>query len=130
MKPWIRNSLIAAGCMLVALSAAYYWLFVESHRPSQSQFALDIAQVRRLAAGASGDKPISVEVERVALFRFPATAVVAGDGWQMRDLPVYSYRIAYPQTSITSAPTFELPQIAPWQARRPIRAATFPNDTT
>jgi glyoxylase-like metal-dependent hydrolase (beta-lactamase superfamily II) len=100
MKPWIRNSLIIASGVLVALSAAYYWFLIESHRPSQSQYAIDISQVRQLAASMPGDKPNSVQVERVALFRFPATAVVAGDGWQMRDLPVYSYRIAYPQTSI------------------------------
>jgi glyoxylase-like metal-dependent hydrolase (beta-lactamase superfamily II) len=100
MKPWIRNSLIAAGCVLVAAAAAYYWLIVESHAPSQSQYALDISQVRRLAADVPGDKPTAVEVERVALFRAPATAVVAGDGWQMRDLPVYSYRLVFPQASI------------------------------
>jgi glyoxylase-like metal-dependent hydrolase (beta-lactamase superfamily II) len=100
MKPWIRNSLIAASGILLVMTAAYYWFIVESHAPTQSRYALDIAQVRRLAADMPGDKPTAVEVERVALFRAPATAIVAGDGWQTRDLPVYSYRLVYPQSSI------------------------------
>ena len=100
MKPWIRNSLIASSGVLIGLGAAYYWLIVESHAPSQTQYALDLKEIRRLAGSIDGDKPAAVEVERVALFRFPATAVVAGDGWTMTDLPVYSYRVAYPHASI------------------------------
>jgi glyoxylase-like metal-dependent hydrolase (beta-lactamase superfamily II) len=100
MKPWIRNSLIALGGISAVAGAAYYWLIVESHAPSQPQYALDIAQIRGLAGSMEGDRPSGVEVERVALFRFPATAVVAGDGWQSRELPVYSYRIVYPHASV------------------------------
>jgi glyoxylase-like metal-dependent hydrolase (beta-lactamase superfamily II) len=100
MKSWIRNSLVALAGILLATGGAYYWLIVESHAPSQPQYALDIAEVRRLAGSMEGDKPIGVEVERVALFVFPATAVVAGDGWQRRELPVFSYRIVYPRASV------------------------------
>jgi glyoxylase-like metal-dependent hydrolase (beta-lactamase superfamily II) len=100
MKTWIRNSLIAAIGILVVIAAGYYWLVLESHMPSASSYALDIAEVRQRAAAVPGEKPTSVEVERVALFTAPATAIVAGDGWQTQDLPVYSYRIVYPQTSI------------------------------
>jgi glyoxylase-like metal-dependent hydrolase (beta-lactamase superfamily II) len=100
MKPWIRNSLIAIGGILLAAGGAYYWLMVESHAPSHPQYALDLAEIRRLAGSTAGDRPTAIEVERVALFRFPATAVVAGDGWQRRELPVYSYRIVYPHASV------------------------------
>ena len=100
MKPWIRNSLVALAGISLAAGASYYWLIDESHAPAHLQYALDIAQIRQLAGSLEGDKPSGVEVERVALFRFPATAVVAGDGWQTRDLPVYSYRIVYPHASI------------------------------
>lgn len=100
MKTWIRNTLIALGGILLATGGAYYWLIDESHAPSQPRYALDIAEIRRLAGSMEGDKPFQVEVERVALFRFPATAVVAGDGWQMRELPVYSYRIVYPRAAV------------------------------
>jgi len=100
MKPWIRNGLIALAGISLAAGASYYWLIDESHAPPQSRYALDMAQIRQLAGSLEGAKPSGVEVERIALFRFPATAVVAGDGWQMRDLPVYSYRIVYPEGSI------------------------------
>lgn len=100
MRPWIRNSLIALGGVLVAAGAGYYWLIVESHAPSQAHYTLDVTQIRQLAGSLEGGKPSGIEVERVALFQSPAMGVVAGDGWQTRDLPVYSYRIVYPQSSI------------------------------
>ena len=100
MRPWIRNSLIALGGIFLAGGASYYWLIDESHAPAHPQYSLDIAQIRRLAGSLEGEKPVGIEVERVALFQFPATAIVAGDGWQMRDLPVYSYRIVYPEGAV------------------------------
>jgi glyoxylase-like metal-dependent hydrolase (beta-lactamase superfamily II) len=59
-----------------------------------------MAEIRKLAASLEGDKPSAVEVERVAVFGFPSTAVVAGDGWKMTQLPVYSYRLVFPTQSI------------------------------
>jgi glyoxylase-like metal-dependent hydrolase (beta-lactamase superfamily II) len=100
MKPWIRNLIVAAGVLIAVAGAAYYWLLVESHVPSDAQFALDIGEVRRLSGAMPGDPPTAVEVERVGVFRAPATAIVAGDGWQTRELPVFSYRILYPQMSV------------------------------
>jgi glyoxylase-like metal-dependent hydrolase (beta-lactamase superfamily II) len=100
MKRWVRYILLALCGLLVIAGAAYYWLVVESHVAGGAEYALDIGEVRRLAGTAAGDKPIAIEVEAVALFRAPATFVVAGDGWKPVDLPVYSYRIVYPQTSV------------------------------
>src|SRR5579864_1998893 len=100
MKRWVRNILLALCGLLVIAGAAYYWLIVDSHVPGGAKYALDIGEVRRLAGAALGDKPIAVEVEAVALFKPPATFVVAGDGWKPSDLPVYSYRVVYPQTSV------------------------------
>jgi glyoxylase-like metal-dependent hydrolase (beta-lactamase superfamily II) len=100
MRPWVRNILVALCALLVVAGAAYYWFIVESHIPGNAEFALDIGEVRRLAGGVPGDKPIGIEVEGVGLFQPPATFVVAGDGWKPSDLPVYSYRVVYPQTSV------------------------------
>jgi glyoxylase-like metal-dependent hydrolase (beta-lactamase superfamily II) len=100
MKPWVRNILFALCALLVIAGVAYYWFIAESHVPGDAEYALDIGEVRRLAGAAPGDKPSAIEVERVALFKFPATAVVAGDGWDLTELPVYSYRVVYPQTSV------------------------------
>lgn len=100
MKPWVRNLLLTVCALLVIAAVAYYWLIVESHVPGDAEYALDIGEVRHLAGAAHGDKPVAIEVESVGLFKPPATFVVAGDGWKPTDLPVYSYRVVYPQTSI------------------------------
>jgi glyoxylase-like metal-dependent hydrolase (beta-lactamase superfamily II) len=100
MKPWIRNTLAAIGFLAGAAGIAYYWLIVESHAPADARYVLDLGEVRRLSGSLSGDRPTSLEVERVGIFKFPATAIVAGDGWESRDMPVFSYRIVYPQTSV------------------------------
>lgn len=100
MKRWVRNTLLVLCGLLVIAGAAYYWFMVESHVPGGAQFALDIGEIRRLAGAGAGDKPIAIEVEAVGLFKPPAAFVVAGDGWKPSDLPVYSYRIVYPQTSV------------------------------
>jgi glyoxylase-like metal-dependent hydrolase (beta-lactamase superfamily II) len=84
---------------LAVLGVAYYWLVVESHVPDDAAFALDIERVRTAAAEVPGDKPGAIEVEEVCLFTFPATGVVAGDGWNAVRLPVYSYRLIYPDGS-------------------------------
>ena len=96
MRPSMRKSLTALAVLLLIAAAAYYWLIMESHAPADAHYAFDIAEIRRLADASAGEKPSAIEVEQVAVFSFPATAVVAGDGWDSRDLPVYSYRLVYP----------------------------------
>ena len=100
MKRWARNTLVVTGVVIAILGAAYYWLIVESHVPDDARYALDVEEIRRLAASTPGEKPHAIEVEQVALFTFPATAVVAGDGWRSLDMPVFSYRVVYPGTSV------------------------------
>jgi len=100
MPVWLRRTLITLGALVVVAGAAYYWLIVESRMPSDADFPLDINQVRRAVAAVPGDKPGSIEVELIGSFQFPATAIVAGDGWGLRDMPVYSFRLVSPGTSI------------------------------
>lgn len=100
MPVWLKRSLIALGVLVAVGGAAYYWLVVESRMPSDAAYALDIGEVRRMVAAVPGDKPVSVEVEKVAAFSFPATAIVAGDGWSQRELPVFSYRLVTPESSV------------------------------
>jgi glyoxylase-like metal-dependent hydrolase (beta-lactamase superfamily II) len=97
---WLRRILIALGVLLVIAGAAYYWLLVESHVPSDAAYALDIDRVRAALETVPGDEPSAIEVEQVGVFTFPATGVVAGDGWNGVPLPVFSYRLIYPDGSI------------------------------
>lgn len=100
MPIWPRRILIVLGVMLVLAGAAYYWLFVDSHPPSDAAYELDIDRVRAALDKVPGDKPSAIEVEQVGVFEFPATGVVAGDGWNGVPLPVYSYRLTYPDSTI------------------------------
>ena len=97
---WLRRILITLGVLLVLAGVAYYWLLVESHIPSDASYTLDIERVRAALATVPGDKPGSIEVEQVGVFTFPATGVVAGDGWNGVPLPVFSYRLIYPDSTI------------------------------
>jgi hypothetical protein len=71
-----------------------------------------------MAGAAPGDKPIAIEVEAVALFKPPATFVVAGDGWKPSDLPVYSYRVARATSSATATPSGWNPEPRAAKGRR------------
>jgi glyoxylase-like metal-dependent hydrolase (beta-lactamase superfamily II) len=97
---WPRRILIALGVLLVIAGPAYYWLLVESHVPSDASYALDIDRVRAALETVPGDKPGAIEVEQAGVFTFPATGVVAGDGWNGVALPVFSYRLIYPDSTI------------------------------
>jgi glyoxylase-like metal-dependent hydrolase (beta-lactamase superfamily II) len=96
MGKWMRRVLIALGTLAVIGGAAYYWFIVDSSAPSGGRYAIDMAEVRKLAASMPGDRPREVRVERVADFSFPATAAVAGDGWATLPVPVQSYQLVFP----------------------------------
>ena len=100
MPKWLRATLAVFVVAAAVLGAAYYWFVVESSMPEDAAFALDINEVRRMVAAVPGDRPTRIEVENVASFSAPATVIVAGDGWSMRDMPVLSYRLVYPESSI------------------------------
>ena len=99
MGKWIRRVLIALGVLAVIGGASYYWFIVDSSAPSGGHYAIDMAQVRKLAASIPGDKANEVRVERVADFSFPATAAVAGDGWNTLPVPVQSYELVFPHST-------------------------------
>ena len=96
MSGWKRILLAVVGVLLIVGGGAYYWLIVESHMPADAHFELDMNKVRAFADGMPGDRPVEIQVEKVAQFTFPATAVVAGDGWSSSYLPVFSYQLVYP----------------------------------
>ena len=96
MTKWLAG----VGVALALLGGAYYWLIVESHAPSELSYRIDLGEVRRLADAMPGEKAGAIRVEKIAAFEFPATGVVAGDGWDPAALPVYSYEIVFPDRTI------------------------------
>ena len=97
---WIRRIAFSIGVLALIGSIAYYWLIVESHLPSSGNYAIDMAELRRLADEMPGDKPLEIRVETVGTIHFPKTAVVAGDGWDQTDLPVSAYQLVYADKSV------------------------------
>jgi glyoxylase-like metal-dependent hydrolase (beta-lactamase superfamily II) len=92
---WLKWGGYLLLALVVASIPAYWWLLVESHAAAPGSYAIDTAEVRRLADSLAGEKPRLVRVETVAHLSVPKTIVVAGDGWQMIDLPVSSYELVY-----------------------------------
>ena len=91
---------VTLGVVVVLLAVgggAYWWLVMDGAAPDNvAGFDLDIGKLRELANEQAGEKPAEIRVEQVAAFAFPATAVVAGDGWKKVAMPVFSYQIVYP----------------------------------
>jgi len=92
---WLKRAGYGLLVLVIASIPAYWWLFVESPGDSPSGYAIDLAEVRRLAESKAGEKPQLIRVETVAHFSVPKAIVVAGDGWQSVDLPVSSYALIY-----------------------------------
>lgn len=94
MGKWTRRILIGLAVLAVIGGAAYYWLVLESGASSAS-YALDMAEVRRLADSLPGEKAREIHAEHVVNFAFPATAIVAGDGWDNSAMTVFSYELVF-----------------------------------
>ena len=95
MKKWLKWGGYGVLALIVASIPAYWWVFVESHRSPAGGYAIDIAEVRRLADTQAGEKPLFIRLETVAHLPAPGAFVVAGDGWHSIDLPVSSYELVY-----------------------------------
>lgn len=93
---WKRVALIILVAVAVIGGGGYYWFIVESHAPADGHFALDMEEIRRLSDEKPGGKAVEIDAEKVASFSFPLTAVIAGGGWKKVEMPVYSYRLVFP----------------------------------
>jgi glyoxylase-like metal-dependent hydrolase (beta-lactamase superfamily II) len=95
MKKWLRRISYSLLALVVACVPVYWWLFLESRKVPAGIYAIDIAEVRRLADTQPGEKPLQLRVETVAHLSPPQALVVAGDSWKSVDLPVASYELVY-----------------------------------
>ncbi len=95
MRKWLKWAGYALLALVVASIPASWWLLAESHKSPAGSYAIDIAQVRRLADNQPGEKPVLLRVETVAHVSPPGVFVVAGDSWHSIDLPISSYELVY-----------------------------------
>ncbi len=85
--------------LLVVGAGAYYWLIVDGSGPSTG-YTIDMAEVRSLANSIQNDKPTEIRIERIAAFKMPLTAMIAGESWNEVEVPVYSYQVAFPASTV------------------------------
>ena len=97
---WLRWGGYALLALVAISIPTYWWLFVESHRAPAASYALDVAELKRLADSQVGEKPQRIRVEVVAHFAAPEAIVVAGEGWHTIELPVSSYELVYRDHSV------------------------------
>lgn len=95
----MKRGLRLAAVVLAIAAPAYWWLLVESGTP-QGVFPIDVAELRRLADWLPGEKPQAVRVEDVAEFAFPEVAALAGSGWSVSRLPVFSYQLVFADRTV------------------------------
>src|SRR5260221_5608686 len=98
MGKWTRRILITLGVIALVGAGAYWWLILESGSPSRS-YAIDMSEVRRLADSIPGDKAREIRVEHIGDFSFPATAVVAGDGWEGSAMTTVADALGFPAST-------------------------------
>ncbi|MGB1581202.1 MAG: MBL fold metallo-hydrolase, partial [Nevskiales bacterium] len=79
---------------------AYYPLVLHSPVPGDEPYVLDIDKVRALATSRPGPLPIAIHTEKVAEFEFAEAMVMAGEPWQATAIPIYSYQLVFPGSSI------------------------------
>src|SRR5690349_12748732 len=91
-----KKLLIALGCLLLVLAAAYPWLFLHS-ADADGAWPIDLQEVRRLAKSLEGELPTEIRLETVARFHFPAQVVKAGAGWTGTPMAAYAYQVVYPR---------------------------------
>lgn len=69
MSKWSKRLIIALVVLVASGGAGYYWLFVDSSPPSSGAYAIDMAEVRRLASSIPGDKVTEIRNEHVATYK-------------------------------------------------------------
>jgi glyoxylase-like metal-dependent hydrolase (beta-lactamase superfamily II) len=89
--------LIAAVVLVAAAAGAWQWLTARTPVPEQSDFVLDLTELRRLAALLPGQRPGRVNHEQVATASLPRGAVFAGQPITEKSLFSHgAYQVVFP----------------------------------
>lgn len=96
MLRWITALLL----LIVSLGGLYGWLWLDHRFAGSGNYAIDLAEVRRLADNLRGPKPDEVRFEHVATLQFTRGMIATGDGWGLAKMPVYAWQLRYPDRSI------------------------------
>ena len=97
MRRWLGYIVLT---LAVVGAGAYYWLIVDASGPSGGSYSIDMAEVRSLANSIHNDKPAEIRVETISAFKMPFTIMIAGESWTETKVPVYSYQLVLPGSTI------------------------------
>jgi glyoxylase-like metal-dependent hydrolase (beta-lactamase superfamily II) len=100
LKLIVRRTLATISAILIALTGAFYWYFLDGGLVGNSRFTVDFSLVRKEAKSHAGRKPTNIQVEKVAQFYFPRTLSVAGSGFDIVPMGVYSFRLVSPSGNV------------------------------
>lgn len=92
--------ILSWGAVAAVLAALYWWLWLDHRMPEPGGFAIDVAELRRLADASAGPKPGELRVEKVSAIGFTESMIVTGGRWSVVDMPVYAYQLRYPDQTI------------------------------
>lgn len=79
MARFLRIAAIAVLVLAIGGFAAFRYLTAREPIPEESSYALDLSEIRRLAALPAGEKPVRINFEKVADASLPKGAVFAGE---------------------------------------------------
>ena len=77
-----------------------WWYLDTAAVPQSSGFELDIDRVRRLATRVRKPRPSAVNVAQVATNSVPSTFIVAGSGFDPKQMVVTAYQLVYPDSEV------------------------------
>ena len=86
--------------LLILAVVGYYPLVKHSPSPGETPYVIDIEKIRALSKSQPGVLPYEIRVEKVAEFEFAEAMVMAGEPWQGTAIPIYSYKLIIPGSSI------------------------------
>ncbi len=97
MSRWLRRLAI----FLIILAPVYYVLVLHSPAPDEgAAYPLDVERLRQLATAHAGPGVSEIRVEKVAEFAFAEAMVMAGEPWRETPIPIYSFKLVFPDQTI------------------------------
>jgi len=90
---YLGIGLVAVAVAAVATGA---YLLGGDEVPARSDFALDLAELRRLAGAVDGPLPVAVDSELVAVAEMPRALLMAGEGFDAQPMVHPVFRVHYP----------------------------------
>lgn len=89
----MRRTIFQISVFLACLGTVVYWFLLDGRLEKQPQYAFDIKEIRVLANSIEGQKPTAIHLEKVAQFYFFRTLSMAGTGFDVVPMGVFSFQL-------------------------------------